>query len=32
MLTSRLAAVPATVLISEDEWLSRLYRDELIDS
>jgi predicted kinase len=28
-LTSRLAEAPATVLISEDYWLSRLYKDEL---
>jgi predicted kinase len=28
-LTNRLADAPATVLLSEDHWLSRLYKDEL---
>jgi predicted kinase len=28
-LTRQLAAAPLTVLISEDEWLSELYKDEL---
>lgn len=28
-LTKRLAAAPMTVLISEDDWLSRLYPNEI---